>query len=200
MAPALAVGNAVIPKPASLTPITGGLLHAKIYEEAGLPPGVLSVVVGASGEIGDAFVTHPVPRLITFTGSTAISRHIGALAGQHLKRSALELGGNAPLMILDDADLDVAVNAAVFGKFLNAGPIWMAINRILVDRRLHDEFLDRFAKRVAALTCGDPSEVICVEEHEAMVNPLGTKGLGDIGLVGVASGGPPGLFWRSKSS
>ena len=114
--------------------------------------------MGPSGDIGDAVVTHPVPRLITFTDSTAVGRHIGALAGQHVKRSALELGGNAPFIVLDDADLDVAVNAAVFGKFLNAGQICMAINRMIVDRRVHDEFLDRFATRVAALKCGDPSK------------------------------------------
>lgn len=158
LAPALATGNAVVLKPASLTPVTGGLLFAKIYEEAGLPPGVLSVVVGASSEIGDAFVTHPVPRLITFTGSTEAGRRIGALAGKHIKRSALELGGNTPLIVLDDADLDVAVDIAVFGKFLNAGQICMAINRIIADKRIHDQFLERFVRRVAALKRGDPSQ------------------------------------------
>jgi aldehyde dehydrogenase (NAD+) len=159
VAPAIAVGDAVVLKHASLTPITGGLLHAKIYEEAGLPPGVLSVVVGPSEEIGDAAVTHPVTRLLTFTGSTAVGRHIGALAGQHVKRSALELGGNAPFIVLDDADLDVAVNAAVVGKFLNAGQICIAINRMIVDRQVHDDFLERFARRVATQKCGDPSQV-----------------------------------------
>lgn len=158
VAPALALGNAVVLKPASTTPITGGLVFAKIYEEAGLPPGVLSVVAGSSAEIGDAFVTHPVPRLITFTGSTTVGRHIGELAGKHMKRVALELGGNAPFIVLDDADLDVAVSIAVFGKFLNAGQICMAINRIIVDTSVHDEFLDRFAERVSALQCGDPRE------------------------------------------
>lgn len=156
VAPALACGNAVVLKPASLTPVTGGLLFAKIYEEAGLPPGVLSVVVGDASEIGDALVAHPVPRLITFTGSTAVGRHIGELAGKHLKRTALELGGNGPLIVLGDADLDQAVDIAVFGKFLNSGQICMAINRIIVDRNLHDDFLKRFAERAAALKCGDP--------------------------------------------
>lgn len=158
VAPALAAGDAVVLKPASLTPVTLGLLFAKIYEEAGLPPGVLSVVAGSSEEIGDAFVTHPVPRLITFTGSTAAGRRIGALAAHAIKRSALELGGNTPFVVLGDADLDLAVNIAVFGKFLNSGQICMAINRIIVDARVHDEFLDRFTKRVGALKCGDPSK------------------------------------------
>lgn len=158
VAPALAAGNAVVLKPASTTPITGGLLFAKIYEEAGLPPGLLSVVAGSSGEIGDALVTHPVPRLITFTGSTDVGRHIGELAGKHLKHSALELGGNAPFIVLDEADVDLAVDIAVFGKFLNSGQICMAINRIIVDRNIHDAFLERFTKRVAALRWGDPSK------------------------------------------
>lgn len=158
VAPALACGNAVVLKPASLTPVTGGLLFARIYEEAGLPPGVLSVLVGEASDIGDAVVSHPVPRLITFTGSTGVGRHIAELAGRHLKRTALELGGNAPLVILDDADLDVAVRVAVFGKFLNSGQICMAINRIIVDRRLHDSFLERFAQRCAELRCGDPAD------------------------------------------
>lgn len=158
VAPALACGNAVVLKPASLTPITGGLLFAKIYEEAGLPPGVLSVLVGDASEIGDAVVAHPVPRVITFTGSTAVGRHIGELGGKHLKRTALELGGNGPLLVLEDADLDQAVDIAVFGKFLNSGQICMAINRIIVVAKIHDEFLKRFTERAAALKCGDPAD------------------------------------------
>jgi aldehyde dehydrogenase (NAD+) len=158
VAPALAAGNAVVLKPASTTLITGGLLFAKMYEEAGLPPGVLSVVVGGGSDIGDAFVVHPVPRVITFTGSTEVGRHIGMLCGRHLKRAALELGGNSPFIVCADADLDGAVNAAVFGKFLNAGQICMAINRIIVDRKVHDEFLERFTKRVKGLKWGDPMQ------------------------------------------
>ena len=158
VAPALAAGNAVVLKPASTTPITGGILFAKIYEEAGLPPGVLSVVVGQSSEIGDAFVEHPIPRVITFTGSTAVGRHIGMLCGKHLKRVGLELGGNAPFIVFADADIDQAVRIAVFGKFLNAGQICMAINRIVVDQSIHDEFLERFTARVKTLKAGDPMQ------------------------------------------
>jgi delta 1-pyrroline-5-carboxylate dehydrogenase len=101
IAPALALGNAAVVKPAAETPVTGGLLLAKIYEEAGLPPGLLNVVIGPISEIGDLFTTHPIPRLISFTGSTRVGRHIGALAMQapQLKRVALELGGNAPLRV-----------------------------------------------------------------------------------------------------
>lgn len=160
VAPALAVGNAVVIKPASDTPLTGGLLLARIFEEAGLPPGVLSVVVGAGSEIGDSFVTHPVPRVLFFTGSTPVGRHIAELAAKAeiLKRTELELGGNSPLVVLADADLDQAVEAAVFGKFLHQGQICMIANRFIVDDSAYDEFLDRFAARVRGLKRGNPNE------------------------------------------
>jgi len=158
--PALALGNAVVVKPAEDTPVTGGLLIAKIYEEAGLPPGLLNVVIGPRSEIGDAFPTHPIPRLISFTGSTRVGRHIGALAMQapQLKRVALELGGNAPLVVLDDADLEHAVRSAVVGRFLHQGQVCMSTNRILVDASLYDEFVDRFIAHVKTLKYGDPSD------------------------------------------
>jgi 4-hydroxybenzaldehyde dehydrogenase (NADP+) len=158
VAPALAAGNAVVLKPASTTPITGGLLFAEIYEKAGLPPGVLNVVVAHSSEIGDAFVEHPIPRVITFTGSTAVGRHIGMLCGKNLKRASLELGGNCPFVVLADADVDLAVHAAVVGKFLNAGQICMAINRIIVDAKIYDQFLEKFVAKVKSLKWGDPME------------------------------------------
>ncbi|MFV3412763.1 aldehyde dehydrogenase family protein [Pseudomonas nitroreducens] len=158
LAPALALGNAVVVKPASDTPVCGGLLLAKVFEEAGLPAGVLSVVVGAGSEIGDAFVEHPVPGLVTFTGSTPVGRNIGRIAsgGAHLKHVALELGGNSPFVVLEDADLEQAVNAAVFGKFLHQGQICMAINRIIVVDALYDAFAERFVERVKQVKVGDP--------------------------------------------
>lgn len=158
VAPALAAGNAVVVKPASDTPVTGGLLLARILEEAGLPSGVLSVVVGAGSEIGDAFVEHAIPRMISFTGSTEVGKRIAALAasGPHLKRVVLELGGNSPFVVLDDADLDQAVSAAILGKFLHQGQICMAINRIIVDTTLHDAFVDRFVEAARQVACGDP--------------------------------------------
>jgi aldehyde dehydrogenase (NAD+) len=159
VAPALAVGDAVVLKPASDTPVTGGLLLARILEEAGLPPEVLSVVVGSGQDIGDAFVDHPIPRVISFTGSTAVGRRIGERAGRLVKRVCLELGGNTPFIVLDDADLELAVAAAVAGKFLHQGQICLAINRILVDERRHDEFVEMFLERVAALKVGNPAEV-----------------------------------------
>ncbi len=155
---ALAVGNAVVLKPASDTPVTGGLLLAKIFEEAGLPAGVLSVVVGTGKDIGDAFVEHPIPRVISFTGSTSVGRRIAERCGRNLKRVCLELGGNGPLIVLDDADIGAAVEAAVVGKFMHHGQTCIAINRILLDTKIHDAFLDRFAKRVASLRVGNPSD------------------------------------------
>lgn len=157
VAPALGCGNAVVLKPASDTPLTGGLLLAKIFEAAGLPKGVLNVVVGAGSEIGDYFVEHPVPRLISFTGSTPVGKDVGktAVGGKHIKKVALELGGNAPFVVLDDADLDKAVGAAIMGKFLHQGQICMSINRIIVEAPLYDEFVEAYAKRAAGVVYGD---------------------------------------------
>lgn len=156
VAPALALGNAVVLKPASDTPVSGGLVVAEIFEEAGLPKGLLSVVAGSGSEIGDYFVQHPIPSMISFTGSTPVGQRVGALAAQgHLKKVALELGGNAPLVVLDDADIDGAVNGALMAKFLHQGQICMAANRIIVDESVYDEFVDRFAARARKLVAGD---------------------------------------------
>jgi aldehyde dehydrogenase (NAD+) len=166
--PALAVGNAVVIKPASDTPITGALWLGKLLEQAGLPAGVLDIVVGAGSEIGDDFVRHRVPRVISFTGSTAVGRGIARLASEAaiLKRVELELGGNSPFVVLDDADLDLAVDAAVFGKFLHQGQICMIANRFIVDDRVYDEFVGRFADRARALKVGNP------DDPDTMIGPI----------------------------
>lgn len=160
IAPALALGNAVVLKPASDTPITGGLLLAKVFEEAGLPKGLLNVVVGAGSEIGDAIVTHDIPSFVSFTGSTSVGKHIGELAngGDYIKQVALELGGNSPFVVLKDADIEQAVKAAAFGKFLHQGQICIAINRIIVEDELYDDFVARFLAHVKTLKVGDPSK------------------------------------------
>jgi len=157
VAPALACGNAVVLKPASDTPLVGGLLLGRIFEAAGLPEGVLNIVVGAGSEIGDHFVEHEVPSLISFTGSTPVGQNVGvkAVGGKRMKKVALELGGNAPLVILDDADMDQAVGAATLGKFLHQGQICMAINRIIVQAPVYDEFVEKYTERVRGLTYGD---------------------------------------------
>lgn len=172
IAPAMAVGNSVVIKPASDTPVTGGLLLAKIYEDAGLPAGVLNVLIAHGSEIGDAFVRHPVPRVLSFTGSTDIGRRIAGLASQSeiLKRVVLELGGNSPCVVLDDADLELAVKIAVFGKFLHQGQICMAINRLIVDEKVHDQFVDRFTDRVRKLKFGNPAD------DDTVIGPVINKG------------------------
>jgi aldehyde dehydrogenase (NAD+) len=200
VAAALAVGNGVVVKPADDTPITGGLLMAAVLEEAGLPKGLLNVVVGSIAEIGDAFTLHPTPRFISFTGSTRVGKHIGSLAvtGEHLKRVALELGGNAPLIVLDDADIDLAVNAAVFGRFLHQGQICMSVNRIIVDTGIYDEFAKKFVQRVKGLKYGDPNDpdtaigpVINQRQLDGMVSRIKEARSG--GLKEVLGGKPEGL-------
>jgi aldehyde dehydrogenase (NAD+) len=200
VAPALAVGNAVVLKPASDTPVTGGLLLAKILAEAGLPEGLLSVVVGAGHEIGDAIVSHPVPQVVSFTGSSGVGEGITQKAG--IKKLALELGGNGPLVVLDDADLELAVNAAVFGAFFHQGQICMRANRIIVDRTRHDEFTGRFTERVRALRTGDPADPDT--EIGPVINQRQLEGIQDkvdravkqgaTTVVGGDPGGPNGLL------
>ncbi len=166
VAAALGAGNGVVLKPHDDTPITGGTLIAKLFEEAGLPKGLLNVVIADIAEVGDAFVEHPVPRVISFTGSEGVGRHIGEVAGRCLKRAVLELGGNSALIVMDDADLTLAVNAAVFSRFMHQGQVCMCANRILVQRGVYDVFLEKFLARVSALKVGDP------REPETEVGPL----------------------------
>ncbi|MEU8678960.1 aldehyde dehydrogenase family protein [Streptomyces sp. NPDC048560] len=158
VAPALALGNAVVVKPHQNAPIVGGALVARIFEEAGLPAGLLNVVVTDSAEIGDAFIAHPVPKVISFTGSDRVGRHIAATASGLFKRVILELSGNSALVVLEDADIDYAVEAAVFSRFLYQGQVSMAANRILVDRPVEAEFTERFTAAVAGLRTGDPRD------------------------------------------
>jgi vanillin dehydrogenase len=158
VAPALGAGNGVVLKPHDDTPITGGTLLAKIFEEAGIPKGLLNVIVADIGEIGDAFIEHPIPRIISFTGSEAVGRHIGGVAGKNLKKAILELGGNSAMIVLNDADLDLAVNAAVFSRFAHQGQVCMCSNRILVQKNVYQRFLDKFVRQVSTLKAGDPKK------------------------------------------
>jgi len=158
VAPALACGNGVVLKPHDDTPITGGTLIAKIFEEVGIPKGLLNVIVADIGEIGDAFVEHPIPRIISFTGSEAVGRHIGGVAGRSLKKCILELGGNSAFIVLEDADLQTAINAAVFSRFAHQGQVCMCTNRILVQRSVYGKFLEKFVEQVSKLKAGDPRD------------------------------------------
>jgi aldehyde dehydrogenase (NAD+) len=200
VAPAIALGNAVVVKPAQDTPITGGLLLAKIYEEAGLPPGILNVLIGTSEEIGDAFTRHPVPRLISFTGSTAVGRHVAdnAATTPILKRMALELGGNSPFVVLNDADLEQAVPAAVLSRFLHQGQICMSANRLIVDTSLYDEFIERFKDHVSTLKYGNPNDADTVIGPVINSRQLSTmtghmKAARDAGARQLLGGDPDGL-------
>jgi acyl-CoA reductase-like NAD-dependent aldehyde dehydrogenase len=156
VAPAVGAGNGVVLKPHDDTPITGGTLVARVFEETGIPKGLLNVIMADIREIGDAFVEHPIPRIISFTGSENVGRHIGGVAGRCLKKAVLELGGNSALIVMADADLDYALNAAVFSRFTHQGQICMSANRVLVHRSLYGQFLEKYIGRVSNLKVGDP--------------------------------------------
>jgi aldehyde dehydrogenase (NAD+) len=158
IAPAIALGNSVVHKPDIQVGLTGGSIIARAFEHAGLPAGVLNVILTDITEIGDAMLTNPNAGLISFTGSTAVGKHIGEIAGKNLKRVALELGGNSPFVVLSDADIDPAVDAAVFGKFIHQGQICMIINRFIVHKDKYDEFVQKFVERAKALPYGDPRD------------------------------------------
>ncbi|WP_406137596.1 aldehyde dehydrogenase family protein [Streptomyces sp. NBC_01089] len=158
VAPALALGNAVVLKPHQNTPVCGGTLLAKVFEEAGLPAGLLNVVVTDIAEIGDALLTHPVPKVISFTGSDKVGQHVATVCAAHFKHAVLELGGNSALIVLDDADIDYAVDAAVFSRYVHQGQVCMAANRILVDRGVEQEFTEKFVAKVKSLRTGDPAD------------------------------------------
>jgi benzaldehyde dehydrogenase (NAD) len=155
VAPALALGNAVVLKPDPRTAVSGGVSIARIFEEAGLPDGVLHVLPGGA-EAGEALVTDPHVRTINFTGSTAAGKHVGEVAARHLKRAHLELGGNSALIVLDDADLDLAASAGAWGSFLHQGQICMTTGRHLVHEDVLEPYLTRLAEKADHLPVGDP--------------------------------------------
>ncbi|MGH8138104.1 MAG: aldehyde dehydrogenase [Steroidobacteraceae bacterium] len=154
----LACGNTVILKASEVCPATHRLIGA-VLNEAGLGEGVVNVVTHAAKDaeaIAEALISHPAVKRINFTGSTRVGRIIAMLGARHLKPVLLELGGKAPLVVLDDADLDAAVDATVFGAFANSGQICMSTERVIVDEKVADQFAAKLAKRVAALPTGDP--------------------------------------------
>ena len=152
--PALAAGCPMIIKPASATPLTAFAL-CRLAEEAGVPPGILSCITGNAGEISDAFCSNPLVRKISFTGSTEIGRDLMANAAQHITKLSLELGGNAPFIVFDDADLDAAVAGAMQSKFRNAGQTCVCANRLYVQNGIHDAFVERLSKAVGDLKIGN---------------------------------------------
>jgi acyl-CoA reductase-like NAD-dependent aldehyde dehydrogenase len=162
---ALATGNTFILKPSEETPISGALI-ADLFDEAGLPPGVLNVVPGIPAEVGDRLIADPRVRMITFTGSTRTGRHLAAEAGKHLKKLTLEMGGKSPMIVLKDADLDYAVDAAAFGIFLHQGQVCMANSKVIIEAPLFDQFTEKFKAKTATIKMGDP------REPDTVIGPL----------------------------
>jgi benzaldehyde dehydrogenase (NAD) len=156
VAPALALGNAVVLKPDPRTAVSGGVVIARVFEAAGLPPGVLHVLPGGA-DVGEALVSDRHVRVISFTGSTAAGRKVGEAGARHLKRVHLELGGNSALVVLDDVDIAGAVSTGAFGSFLHQGQICMAVGRHLIHERIADEYIERLTATANALPVGDPT-------------------------------------------
>ncbi|WP_413363712.1 aldehyde dehydrogenase family protein [Lysinibacillus sp. 3P01SB] len=189
VAPALGAGNGVVLKPHEDTPIMGGTLIGKIFEEAGVPKGLINVVVTDINEIGDAFVEHPIPRIISFTGSTKVGSYIGQLAVKNFKKPLLELGGNSAFIVLEDADIEYAVNAATFSRFTHQGQICMSANRILVQQSIYNEFIEKYAQKVASLTVGDPKDPQTI--IGPVINDRQAKTLEALIEKGIAEGATP---------
>jgi len=175
--PAIAAGCTMVLKPASATPLSA-LALAELAARAGMPAGVFSVVPGAASVVGDELATNPTVRKLTFTGSTDVGKQLMAKCAGTVKKVSLELGGNAPLIVFDDADLDVAVEGAIASKFRNMGQTCVCANRILVQDGVYDAFVERFSAAVSALHVGpgfdegveqgpliDEAAVAKVEEH-----------------------------------
>ncbi len=185
--PALAVGCTMVSKPASATPFSA-LALAELAERAGVPKGVFSVVTGGSGPIGGELTGNPLVRKITFTGSTEIGKKLIAQAASTVKKVSMELGGNAPFIVFDDADLDAAADGAIASKYRNAGQTCVCANRILVQDEVYDAFAAKLAERVAKFKVGngmepgvtigpliDDAAVKKVEEHVADAVAKGAK-------------------------
>jgi betaine-aldehyde dehydrogenase len=168
-APALAAGNCVVLKPASLSPLTA-LLLGQLAHEAGLPPGALQVLAGAGSAIGDALVTHPLVRKISFTGSTAVGSRIMELAARDLKRVSLELGGKSPNIVFGDADWQRAAETSPMSVFANTGQDCCARSRVFVERAIYEPFVERFVAATKKLNVGDPTKA------ETQLGPLVSAG------------------------
>lgn len=200
VAPALALGNAVLLKPDPRTSVSGGVVLARVFAEAGLPAGLLHVLPGGP-DVGEQIVTEPRVRVISFTGSTAAGRVVGSLAARHLKRAHLELGGNSALIVLDDVDLDRAVASAAWGTYFHQGQICMATSRHLVQDSIADDYADRLAAMADSLKVGNPTEPgvslgPIIDEHQRdKVHNLVTESV-DAGARLATGGTYDGLFYR----
>jgi benzaldehyde dehydrogenase (NAD) len=200
VAPALALGNAVVLKPDPRTAVCGGVVLARVFEEAGLPEGLLHVLPGGP-DAGEALITDPLVKVISFTGSTAVGRHVGQLAAQHLKRCHLELGGNSAMIVLDDADLDRAASAGAWGSFLHQGQICMTTGRHLVQEAVYDDYVAKLAAKAQHLPVGDPASgqvalgPIIDERQRDKIHGLVTSSV-SAGAKLAAGGTYEGLFYQ----
>ncbi|MFT4231996.1 MAG: benzaldehyde dehydrogenase [Leucobacter sp.] len=199
VAPALALGNALILKPDPRTSLSGGLLLAELFEEAGLPPGVLHVLPGA-GDLGAALVAHPGVPCISFTGSTAAGRRIGEAAAPLLKRVHLELGGNNAMLILPDADVDAAASVGAWGSFLHQGQICMTTGRHLVHRSIAEAYVAALAEKASGIPVGDPREGLplgpIIDESQRDRVHACVRGAVEHGATVVTGGEYDGLYYR----
>jgi benzaldehyde dehydrogenase (NAD) len=200
VAPALALGNAVVLKPDPQTPVCGGAMFAAIFREAGLPEGLLQVVVGGA-ETGEAIVTDPNIGAVSFTGSTAAGRRVGELAGRLLKKLSLELGGNNAFVVLDDADLDAAASAGAYASFQFQGQVCFAAGRHIVHRSVAEAYLERLVEKANRITLGDPYREpvdlgpIVNEKQLARVDSIVRRSI-EGGARLVTGGTHEGLFYR----
>ena len=165
--PALAAGCTIVCKPATQTPYSA-LAMAELAERAGVPKGVLNVITGSASEIGGEMTSNPIVRKLTFTGSTMVGKKLMAQCAATMKKVSLELGGNAPFIVFDDADLDAAVQGAIASKYRNTGQTCVCANRLLVQDGIYDEFAGKLVDAVALLRIGDDMKAVTkVEEHIA---------------------------------
>ena len=200
----LACGNTVVLKASEMCPAVHRLIVDALVE-AGLPAGVVNFIAHSAADapaVVEALIAHPAVKRVNFTGSSRVGRIIGELSGKHLKPCLLELGGKAPLLILDDADLDEAVAAAAFGAFMHQGQICMSTERIIVTEKIADEFLKRFSAKVKSLQVGDPTkgnfpigacvDAKTVEHVQALISDATGKGA----KVLTGGAGPGGAFFE----
>lgn len=200
----LACGNTVVMKSSEISPRTHALMIEAV-QEAGLPPGVLNVISNApedAGKVVEALISHSAVRRINFTGSTRVGRIIAELSARHLKPALLELGGKAPMIVLDDADLDAAVAAAAFGAYMNQGQICMSTERLIVDQKIADAFVEKLAVKVKTLAVGDPREgktaLGCVVDQSAADRIEGLlRDAVEKGAIILAGGGSDGVLMEA---
>ena len=210
VAPALLMGNTVVAKPSELTPLTANLM-CEVASEIGLPKGVLNVVHGYGPEVGQAILDHPSIRAISFTGGTATGRHVAASAAPMFKKLSLELGGKNATIILDDADLDVAVNGALRAGFTNGGQVCLCGSRILVHASIAEKFTSKFIQLVDEMICGSPEDestqigALISQEHMEKVESYIRLGIEEGGnvlsggtreMTGQVGPSPEGAFLR----